>query len=326
MRLSERQAQTRRLFLPLVVLILVASGGALNPAWAGPLTTRATAGFNPAVIDDTGGSASASDSVSYLYFPGDGSSAHSHAYASPAGLSVFATSTGFNLAHPVYGAGANFTVVSDTTFNYQPDYLGGQDDWVEVGLTGALSGSIVGERQGGTGSARARIDISGNIWTAPPDEGGVFINRVSADTGDRGGSVRSFDDSQVININEFVSTGYFWVPRGDAVTFTVGLSVQIYSDRNSYGSEPSHHGKVTADFADTFAFDPYNFFDILTPGVTANSPSLGLVDNQLVAFIDTDPTTVPIPAALPLMASGLVVLGVFVRRRSGPARLVVRRS
>ncbi len=311
MRVSVRPADSRRLFCLLAIAIVLVSGGALKPASAGPVTTTAQAGFNPIVIVDDGGSATANDSFS----GSNGTGGSSTAFASPAGrLSVSATTTGIAPTGPHYSAGASFSVANDTTFNYQPDYLGGQDDWVQVGLTGALSGSIVGQGLGGTGSGRARVVISGNIWNAPQDEGGAFLGTVTADTGYRGGSVRSFNASQVININEFVSTGYFWVPRGDAITFNASLSVRVYSDPNPFGTEPSHHGTVTVDFADTFEFDPYAFFDILTPGVTANSPSLGLVNNQLVNFINTDPTAVPEPDTLALMSIGLAGFVVYRRR------------
>jgi len=295
------QTRDGRLFRRLTILSFAFSGALVSPTWAAPVTTTATAGSNPQVIGEYPASANASHSFSNP----DGSSGSSSAFASPgAWLSVSATSTGWS--HN-YGAGAGFSFVADTTFNYEPDFEGEQDDWVEVSLTGVLSGTIVGTGLGGTGSARARVSVSGNIWTAAPEDGGTFIGSKTADTGDRGGEVRSYNESQVIDITEFVSTGRFWVPRGEPVSFSASLGVQVASDRYIFT-----YGTVSADFDDTFVFDPYSLFDIYTPGVTANSPAIGLVNNQLVEFIEP----VPVPAALPLLASCLAIVGAGCCRRT----------
>lgn len=285
---------------------------AATSVWAAGGRSSATAG-HPAntgehVEVDFPGIASASDDFED---PATGIGQSATAVGSPGGLSVFARATGWDNIAPRYGAGASFSSVEDTTFNYQPDYQGGMDDWVEVGLTGVLSGAIVGsgrpycffgctpESAVGAGYARARVSISGPIYSAPPEEGGVLLGSASADTGAKGGFVTS---GQSIDFNEFVSTGYFWVPRGQPVSFTASLSVEMGSSKNPFGKSRGDHGTVTANFADTFKFDPYNFFDIRTPGITANSPALGIVNNQLPAFIPE-----PASAALWLLA-GLAVL------------------
>lgn len=226
-----------------------------------------------------------------------------------------ATSTGVSSE---YQAGATFSVSEDTTFNYQPGFGGVQQDWVEVGLTGALTGTVKGTGLGGTGSGRARVSVSGNLYTAPPEDGGTPLGSLSRE-GFVGGSVRSFNDTQTITGSEFVSTGFFWVRRGETVNFSASLGVSVFSDR-FFGPT---YGTVTSDFSDTFEFDPYSFFDIRTPGVTANSPSIGLFNNQLVDLIevpDEDPggddvSPVPLPASLPMIGAALIALGGLSRRR-----------
>ena len=68
----------------------------------------------------------------------------------------------------------------------------------------------------------------------------------------------------------------------------------------------SQHGTVTADFSDTFKFDPNAFFDIRTPGVTANSPTLGIVNNKL---------SIPEPATAAMSTLGAVLLISMLRVR-----------
>lgn len=292
---------------------------AINPGSAlaaGGSSSAAVGGVSEMV--DLPSVASASDDFEN---PNTGTGHGGSAFGSPAGISVLARVTGEDNIAPRYSASASFSSMQDTTFNYQPDYMGGMDDWVEVGLTGALSGTITGsgnpycffgcteDSPVGGGYARARISISGPTYTAPPDEGGVPVSGIHADTGSLGGFVTK---GETISINQFVSTGYFWVPRGEAISFSASLSVEMASSKNPFGTQSGHHGTVTADFSDTFEFDPYAFFDIRTPGITANSPTLGIVNNQLPAAMVPEPTSLAICSAM------LAVPLLRLRRRYRP--------
>ena len=271
-------------------------------AWAGPVTLTATAGPNRVAVDEGAGSASANHSATSGF-----TSRSSSAFASPAGrLSVSASST----ATPwQYRARAAFSVTGDTTFDYEPGFDGVPAEYVEVSLTGALTGTITGTGLGGTGSGEARVSVTGNLFTASPDDGGTPKSSAGGFSGTQGGSVRSFLDSQVISVSQFVSTGRFFVRRGQPVSFSASLSTQVFSDTRRAGAET---GTVTANFSDTFEFDRENFFDIFTPGVTANAPSFGLVNNQLAEFIDTEPapmpSSVPAPGVFSLLLLGLLNL------------------
>jgi len=179
----------------------------------------------------------------------------------------------------------------------RPTHLG-QADWVEFELGGFLTGSIVGQGRGGTGSGYASTSLSRSICDAPS---GSLVGNVYASTGVHGGSVRSFNESQQIDINTPLSTGFFSVPRGASIGFTIAMSVTALSDNSPFGD----HGTVTSDFSNTFRLNAGQVFNILTPGMTVNSRSAGIVNNALPA-----PVPVPgalvffLPAAMPLCALG----------------------
>ncbi|MGR8919689.1 MAG: hypothetical protein ACU85V_08720 [Gammaproteobacteria bacterium] len=255
--------------------------------------STAQAGYSDQVVVEFPGIATASDSGD------DGTSPNpvswsSTATASPSGISASVTVTGLAPTGAQYAAGGSFSSASDTTFDYASDFQGGQADWVEFGLGGFLTGSIVGQGRGGTGSGFATISLSGPIYDAP---NGGLLGNVFASTGIQGGSVRSFDDSQTININVPLSTGFYAVPRGAAISFTIAMSVTAFGDNSPFGD----HGTVTSNFSDTFKLDADEVFTILTPGITVNSPSAGIVNNAL-------PAPVPVPGGLVLLLSALAPL------------------
>lgn len=265
--------------------------------------STAYAGFNDAVVVEFPGIASASDSGN------DGASPtpvswSSTAIVSPGGISASVSVTGFAPSSN-YTAGGHFSSAADTTFDYAPDFQGGQSDWVEFGLGGFLTGTITGQGLGGTGSAFAQINLSGPIYDSPD---GIFVGNVFASTGIQGGSVRSFDDNgQQISINKSLSTGFYSVPRGASISFTISMSVTAAGDK-SFGNL----GTVTSDFSDTFKLNADEVFTILTPGITVNSPSAGIANNAL-------PALVPVPGALALFFPAVASLCALSLRRARKA-------
>lgn len=255
----------------LLTFAAIAALVSMTGAHAQTVTTATT---HAGTTEKTDGSSASRNDTTNAPAGVEGTSITTSSFASPGRLSVSTTSTGFPFKR---GGGASFVVSDDTTFNYQPGFGGQQSEWVEVGLTGVLSGTIQGTGLGGTGFANARVWVSGNLYTADPADGGVPLGGSVAAAIEEGGSVRSFDDSQTISVTEFVSTGYFWVRRGETVSFGASLGVEVFSDRQFLT-----FGTVSGDFSDTLEFDPAAFFDIRTPGVTANAPSFGLVNNQVI--------------------------------------------
>jgi len=270
------------------VLPLVGNAMGVSIAAAGYDEVRSATFPGIATSSDSGPDGGSPTSVAYS----------SSATASPGGISVTVSATGF-APSPGYTARGSFSSAADTTFDYAPDFQGGQSDWVEFGLGGFLTGTIIGQGLGGTGSASASITISGPIYDAP---NGIPINRVFASSGLQGGSVRSFDDSQVITVNKSVSTGFYAVPRGESIAFTIEMSATAAGD-TSYGNV----GTVTANFADTFKLNADAVFTILTPGITVNSPSAGIVNNAL-------PAPVPVPGAFMLLFPAVAALCTLPRR------------
>lgn len=273
----------------------------LFPLFASAMgVSTAQAGFNDAVVVEFPGIATTSDSGN------NGASENpvswsSNATASPSGISASITVTGLAPTGSQYQAGGSFASAADTTFDYSSDFQGGQSDWVEFSLGGFLTGTITGLGRGGTGSGFATIGLSGPLYNAP--NGGLVGNPL-ASTGIQGGSVRSFNESQTININTPLSTGFYWVPRGEAISFTISMSVTAFGDNSPFGD----HGTVTSDFSDTFKLNVNEVFDIRTPGITVNSPSAGIVNNAL-------PAPVPLPGALAIFLPALISLGAICRRR-----------
>jgi len=268
-------------------------------------TSRARAGFNAPVEVDFPGIATASDSST----GSRGQMVSSTATPSPGGIRVQLRNKGVTPTGPEYTAEGSFSSARDTVFDYEIDpATGALDDWVQVSLGGSLSGTIRGESFGGAGRAEARVGISG--VRASPDFG-ASTTSASGGTGPQGGFVDSLDDSdrrQTISVNEFVSTGSWWVPRGEPVSFSFGMSATADGADTTFGL-----GTVTVDFSNSFVLNPEEVFTILTPGITVNSPSAGIVNNRLPGDEpppddDTAAGTVPVPASVWLLGVGLASL------------------
>ena len=107
-----------------------------------------------------------------------------------------------------------------------------------------------------------------------------------------------------LEIDEFVGVTLS-LPTNIPITFAMAL--ETVANVNGTGS-------ATVNASNSLNFDPDNFLDILTPGITANAGSY-IVDNTLPAF-----SAVPVPAAAWLFGSGLIGLIGLSRRNKRSTR------
>ena len=120
--------------------------------------------------------------------------------------------------------------------------------------------------------------------------GSVYLNRAS--------SFEFPNDEFSLEIDEFVGV-QLSLPTNIPLTFAMTLQTAALVN----GS-----GSATVNASNSLTFNPDNFFDIRTPGVTANAGSY-IVDNTLPAV-----SAVPVPAAVWLFGSGLIGLIGLARR------------
>lgn len=169
-----------------------------------------------------------------------------------------------------------------------------------VGLGGQLTASMVGRSAAGLfkgASAIVAVDYSA-FWfdrdgfTHFP-RGNLFTERVSV-----GGLDPVLDFS--VFIDEFVGTT-LTVPVDIPINFSMTLMTLA-----SYTTvSPGDGGYARTDASNTLQFDPDNFFDIQTPGITANAGPF-LVNNRLPAFSSS--SDVPAPPAVALMLPALIAM------------------
>lgn len=103
-----------------------------------------------------------------------------------------------------------------------------------------------------------------------------------------------------LEVDEFVGI-QLTLPTSTPVTFYMGLQTVAGVNGNA---------SATVNASNSLSFDPNNFLDIRTDGVTANAGPY-LVDNSLPAF-----SVVPVPAAAWLFGSGLIGLIGLARRNN----------
>lgn len=107
-----------------------------------------------------------------------------------------------------------------------------------------------------------------------------------------------------ISVNEIVSLPRVWVPRGQGIQVAATLG----ANAGGGGDHFFNYGGVHANFSDSFHFDPLHVFQIDQPGITVNSPSLGLENNTL-------PAAIPLSAAVWCLLSGLAAMPLARRRK-----------
>ncbi len=180
-----------------------------------------------------------------------------------------------------------------------------------VGFGGLLDGVVT---FGGTGNAGGVLVVSATLLgtgvsaASPASYNATFAKDREA------GTARPLPTGPVV-VHEQL-TGSAQVELGRPVQFAASMFLRAGGD-SAFGFFGP--GVISALFDNSFEFDPLAFFD-LPDGITANSASLGLVDNRLIAFAGPVSAAAPGPAAL--LCLGLVVLAWAGGRRPSACRAV----
>lgn len=207
------------------------------------------------------------------------------AYASTLALEADAYSQdGANSAQ----VSAGFSSSRDVVFDYTG--IPGFEDWVYVVAHGGLSGSFYFDLGGGVGQANAEITLSGpgvQPFSATGPIQTMVPGMVSAGYSDsllKGNGETPY----LTEVDQSLSVSA-WVPRGTAIEITARVVVLAAANCSAcFGGA----GVVHTAFGNSLDFDPEEFFTINTPGITANSPSLGLVNNQLPNYLVPEPASI----------------------------------
>lgn len=99
------------------------------------------------------------------------------------------------------------------------------------------------------------------------------------------------------------------------------LSIQMILGTGS-GGRPNFGrgtGSTLIDATSTLSFDPNGPAFILPEGFTVNAPEINIFDNRWIdprATVVNPPSAVPVPASLPLLLAGGLMLGYVGRKRS----------
>ncbi len=181
---------------------------------------------------------------------------------------------------------------------------------VHVNLDAELTAIFSFIEDGGSGSVSASTAVFGNIFTDESLTTPLSSVRALSAT-------HTFIFNKDSDIFEVVAEDLaldFWVRNGDPVSIVTNMAIGAAGAKNTFLGTS---GGVRADGTRSLDFNPQSFFNILTPGVTANSVSLGLVNNQLVNFLPApgpSPVTVPEPGTFILMGSGLAGFYAFRKK------------
>ena len=194
--------------------------------------------------------------------------------------------------------------ISDLVFSLTTP---GSATQVQVGLGGLLEGIVT---FGGTGNAVGSLQASASLLGSGVSSSSPALYNAAFGKDRETGTARPLPTGPVV-VHEQL-TGSAVVELGVPVQFAATMFLRGGGD-SAFGFFGP--GIFSGLFDNSFRFDPDAFFD-LPAGFTANSPSLGLVDNRLLAFAaDPGPSaTVTEPGAAALLWLGLLtVAGVRAR-------------
>ncbi len=226
------------------------------------------------------------------------------ALADPSGLSGYAYVYAYSGNTTVSGLQMVSRMSSDRDIIFEYSGIPGSEDVVHIFLDPILSASFSEFGPGpGSGRATGTVSVSGAVYN---DNNLTSLAGTKSIT-----QSRTYNSSDPDRDSELGTTlGIdFYVPRGETISVSAALEVRASGNTSSFHAPP---GGMIADARNSLDFNPNSFFNILTPGITANSISLGLVNNQLPDYM-----TVPVPAALWLFGSGLLgLIGVASNRRT----------
>ncbi len=183
---------------------------------------------------------------------------------------------------------------------------------VRAVLPATLSASFTHFGDGGLAGVSAVMSVRGNIYTdATLSVRKNFAQRVFS----TGRFVVDNDHPGVPNdITDRSLDLEFYVKAGEPVMVTASIAAVAVGLRNPATGKS---GGVITNAKNSLDFNPHSYFNILTPGFTVNSASLGIVNNQLVDFLPaSDPSPAPEPSTLALLGIGSVCMAfVGVQRR-----------
>ena len=214
-------------------------------------------------------------------------------------------------------APAHATLVHDYELNGTLDDALGGPSLTPHGGALSLTGYTFGVNQG--------LDVSG----LSVDGAGPYAIDIGFSFDETGGYRRILDfknltsDTGLYNFNSYAN--FYNEATGASPVFTAGQQADLVLTRSASGLVSTYVNNVLQfSFDDSVnqlaVFTVLNFF--IDDNVVPGEASSGFVDYIRIGNSDSDfhPSAVPLPATLPLFASGIAALGYFARRSRADRR------
>lgn len=307
------------LALPLTCITL----GLSLPASAATLPIyKATAGISGNNSPYVGGDTTVVNSAGST-FP-DGRMAGAQSVAGPDGIG-FSSSAGIPERDPseafdgvlsiesIAGYSGGSYYVDDLVFSFTGGDAAENNGFAEVSALFLLDGAMwFNQDFGANSSAMVTVGVSfgvGEPGTGVTAETVGLISRGRNRTEEivrNEGVFSELGDDATMTIDGSYATDIHVVPLDKELVFTMAAG-----GRSTVVSRQDETAvSANLDFMHTFTLGNGSMIFDLPEGITVNSVRGGIVNNQFAA-----PSAVPLPPALPMMASAMVLLGVFRCRR-----------